>query len=81
MRAGLPCVTYDLPIFEEIFPIGRLEAPLGDFATLGKRVIELLADEPARLRHAADALKLAETFSWERASHIAAEVFQEMLPR
>jgi glycosyltransferase involved in cell wall biosynthesis len=81
MRAGLPCVTYDLPIFEEIFPIGRLEAPLGDFTTLAMRVIELLADEPARLRHAADALKLAETFSWERASHIAAEVFQEMLQR
>jgi glycosyltransferase involved in cell wall biosynthesis len=81
MRAGLPCVTYDLPIFAEIFPAGRLEAPLGDYVTLARRVNALLDDEALRLSYAAEASKLAETFSWERASRIAAGVFAEILRR
>jgi glycosyltransferase involved in cell wall biosynthesis len=80
MRAGLPCVTYDLPIFAEIFPAGRLAAPIGDVAALARCVIELLSDEPLRLRFAAEASALAKTFSWDRASRITASVFREILP-
>ncbi len=81
MRAGLPCITYDLPIFAEIFPVGRLEAPFGDVPGLARRVIEFLVDEPLRLKYAVDAATLAESFSWDRASEIAAKVVTQMLQR
>jgi glycosyltransferase involved in cell wall biosynthesis len=78
MSAGLPCVTYDLPVFAEIFPVGRLEAPLGDHVGLADRVVQFLDDENLRLRYANDATELAKTFSWDRASQITASVFREM---
>ena len=81
MQAGLPCVTYDLPIFSEIFPAGRLSAPLNDYSALAGRALSLLADESLRLKYARDAIVLAESFSWDRASEIAAEVVRDLLPR
>jgi len=72
MRCGLPCVTYDLPIFEEIFPAGRLVAPLGDVRLLAERVIELLTDDALFERLAAAARELAGSLTWSRAAEIDA---------
>jgi glycosyltransferase involved in cell wall biosynthesis len=79
MRAGLPCVTYDLPIFDELFPRGRLAAPLGDFRALAARAIELLDSEHVRLRYAAEALDLAHTFTWQRAADAEAALIASLL--
>ena len=70
MRAGLPCVTYDLQIFSEIFPSGRLAAPIGNVEILAGHVNALFADEALRLRYAGEARLLAQDFTWERASQI-----------
>jgi len=73
MRVGLPCVTYDLPIFAEIFPRGRLEAPVGDTAALARHVVSILNDEELRLKLSSDAAALAAEFSWSRAAAIERE--------
>jgi glycosyltransferase involved in cell wall biosynthesis len=45
LAAGLPVVSYDLPVFREVFP-GCFElVPLGDIAGAAREILRLLADE------------------------------------
>jgi len=76
MRSGLPAVTYELPVFGEIFTQGRLGAPLGDVDALARHAVTLLTDEPLRRRYAAEALELGRTFTWARSASIARETLQ-----
>ncbi len=68
MAAGLPCVTYDLPVYRDIFVRGRLAVPLGDAGALASACGALLSDAPLRARLASEALDLATTFSWRAAA-------------
>ncbi len=70
MWAGLPCVTYDLPVFRDLFYRGRRSVPLGDVRGLSSHCAQLLGDENARLQLAREAGELARTFSWDRAAEI-----------
>ncbi len=70
MWAGLPCVTYDLPVFRQLFYRGRRFVPVGDVRGLSLHCAELLGDEGLRVRLARDAAELARTFSWDRAADI-----------
>ena len=48
MASCLPVVTYQLPVFDEVFP-GQLErVPLGDWRAAAARTVDLLADEAKR---------------------------------
>ncbi len=73
MAAGVPCVTYDLQIFDEIFPRGRLAAPLGRIAALAEQVCKLILDDALHGRLAGEAQRLAETFTWQRAANVEAQ--------
>ena len=79
MRAGLPCVTYDLPIFDELFPRGRLVAPLKDHRALAAAMLALLEDESLRVRYAQEALDLAQSFTWTRAADAEAKLLASIL--
>ncbi|MBC5799368.1 MAG: glycosyltransferase [Candidatus Eremiobacteraeota bacterium] len=79
MRAALPCLTYDLPIFTEIFPVGRVVVPMHDYVALAERAKELLRDESHRLRYAREALRLGKQFTWSRAAKIEAGVLNSLL--
>jgi glycosyltransferase involved in cell wall biosynthesis len=79
MRAGLPCVTYALPVFDEIFPAGRLAAPVGDVRAFAARLVRLLSDDELRTRIANEASKLAEDFSWQRAAEIEGEAVRSVV--
>ncbi len=68
MAAGLPCATYDLEIFREIFPAGRLAAPPGRVDVLAQRICDLLSNEALRDELANQATRLAGAFSWRRAA-------------
>lgn len=70
MWAGLPCVTYDLPVYRDLFTQGRLAVDVGDVSGLAAACSRLLLDEPARLKFARQALDLSQTFSWDRAAEI-----------
>ncbi len=81
MAAGLPCITYDLPVFREIFPRGRLTAPLGDVEGLARAAITLLQDEDERERLSAEALHVASNFTWERAAELDGRAVLDSLER
>jgi len=68
--AGLPCVTYDLPVFREVFPAGRLAVPVDDVAALADAVLGLLADENAHGRLATAGRLQAARATWARAAEI-----------
>ncbi len=70
MWAGMPCVTYDLPVFRGLFYRGRRSVRLGDVEGLASNCAELLSDENIRLELAREAGELARTFSWDRAAEI-----------
>jgi glycosyltransferase involved in cell wall biosynthesis len=68
MAAGLPCVTYDLPVYDDIFTRGRIAVPLGDVDALARACAALLADDARRERLSEEGRALAQTFSWDAAA-------------
>ncbi|HUA10113.1 MAG TPA: glycosyltransferase family 4 protein [Candidatus Acidoferrales bacterium] len=79
MAAGVPCVTYDLPIFQEIFPEGRSIAPIDDVGAFAQRLLELLTDERLRAKLAGEAAQLGSTFTWERAAEIESSAIEYVI--
>lgn len=65
LALGVPCVTYDLPVFAEAFPSGRLEVRTGDVTGLANALLTLLTDDERYQSLAAQARRLGTTFSWE----------------
>jgi glycosyltransferase involved in cell wall biosynthesis len=70
MAAGVPCVTYDLPVFQELFATGRLGVAPGNVDALGRAIELVLDDNGLRQRLSDEARSLGETFSWDRAARI-----------
>jgi len=68
MAVGLPCITYDLPVYRRIFTAGRLSVPIGDTIGFSRRVIHLFSHHQRRWELATQAYELAQTFSWEKAA-------------
>lgn len=73
MRAAMPCVTFDLPIFRELFPRGRIGVPLDDDAAFADALLALLTDDSLREKTSAQALAMASCYTWPRAADIAQE--------
>jgi glycosyltransferase involved in cell wall biosynthesis len=70
MALGTPCVTYDLPVFREVFPGGRLDAPIGDVDAMAQAIVRLLFDDELFERLASEARVLGESFSWDHVSRV-----------
>lgn len=81
MAAGLPCATYALPVFAEVFPRGRLAAPRFDRAAFAANVVRLLGDDPLRATLGAEARALAASFTWDRAAALEGEVLVRLARR
>jgi glycosyltransferase involved in cell wall biosynthesis len=73
LALGVPCVTYDLPVFAEAFPTGRLEVRTGDVAGLAKAIVTLLTDDTCYGSLAAQARQCGASFSWESVARIEEE--------
>jgi glycosyltransferase involved in cell wall biosynthesis len=68
MAAGMPCVTYDLEVYREIFPSGRVSVAVGDITSFARRIAFLLRSDDEWRKLSAEALSLASSFTWE---HVA----------
>jgi glycosyltransferase involved in cell wall biosynthesis len=79
MACGLPCVTYDLPPYREVFPRGRSSVSVGDVDGFARAAIGLLENESARRQLAVEAAELARTFTWDRVAAIESEAILMML--
>jgi len=70
LLAGLPCVTYDLPIFDELFPAGRLTAKRDDVAALARSIVALLDDRVLRDELGEAGRSYCARYSWESAARL-----------
>jgi len=78
MSYALPCVTLDLPIFRELFPLGRLIAADAPEA-YGRTVLDLLSDAAKYNIVSMEALTMASSFTWERAATLDVSMLQSNL--
>jgi glycosyltransferase involved in cell wall biosynthesis len=78
MALGTPCATYALPVFEEVFPHGRLSAPVGDVAGLAEAIVRLLVDEALFLRLAGEARELGASLSWDHVARVEERAILEV---
>jgi glycosyltransferase involved in cell wall biosynthesis len=81
MRAGLPAVTYALPVFDEIFPRGRLSSPIADVGAFATNLIRILTDDELHARLAEEASSLAEGFTWQQAADAEASALRALISR
>jgi glycosyltransferase involved in cell wall biosynthesis len=70
MAVGTPCATYALPVFDDVFPSGRISAPVGDTQALGRAIATLLLDDALFVKLAAEATALGQTLSWDHVSQV-----------
>ena len=73
MAAALPCVTYDLPVYRDIFTRGRVAVPLGDVDALTAACTKLLSDAIQRGRLSEEAADLAKSFTWPAIAKVLRE--------
>lgn len=77
MAAGLPVVAYDLPVYRRIYTQGMVRIPLGDTARFAKAAIRLLSHPKERERLAAEAVRLAIQFNWQKTAEKILQVVGE----
>lgn len=68
MAIGTPCVMYDLPVFDDVFPGGRMKVPVGDVAAFADAIALVLTDDELFTRLSTEARTVGEGFSWD---HVA----------
>jgi glycosyltransferase involved in cell wall biosynthesis len=68
MAIGTPCVMYELPVFDDVFPGGRMKIPIGDVAAFADAIVRVLTDDELFTRLSAEARTVGESFSWD---HVA----------
>jgi len=62
---GVPAVTWDLPVYKEVFPAGLLTAKIGDTSSFAKKVSELLADKKKLSKLATEAPGVVQRYNWD----------------
>lgn len=78
MAMALPTVAFDTPAQREYLGSLGVYAPIGDSATLGQRVMQLL-DQPQRRRVLGEQLRRAaiQQFGWDRAAATMVALYQQ----
>lgn len=62
---GVPAVTWDLPVYKEVFPAGLLTAKIGDTNSFAKKASELLADKKKLSKLAVEAPGVVQRYNWD----------------
>lgn len=76
IACGLPAVTYDLPIYRELYPKGLLQTtPIGDIKMIADIVMRLLKDTLERKRLGNWGRVFASDFDWDK---ISKEMLREL---
>ncbi|MSS70591.1 MAG: glycosyltransferase [Candidatus Latescibacteria bacterium] len=76
---GIPVVAYDLPVYDEVFPLVLHTAPLGDRETFGKRVVELLRDRETAACLARAGRAWVARYDWEALARREIDLFEEAM--
>ncbi len=78
MAAGLPCVTYRLPVFDEIFPVGRRSVAIDDVAGFADQIVTLLSNDALCDSDSQSAYELSRGFRWKEAARREMDVIRRI---
>jgi glycosyltransferase involved in cell wall biosynthesis len=70
MAIGTPCVMYDLPVFDDVFPGGRMKVPVGDIPAFADAIVRVLTDDELFASLSAEARAVGESFSWDKVAGV-----------
>ncbi len=69
MACGLPAITYDLPVYDDIYPQGTVKVPIGDWQAFAAEALRLLTEDSLRERLSKEALEVSSHWSWDEVFH------------
>jgi glycosyltransferase involved in cell wall biosynthesis len=75
LRAGLPCITYDLPVYRGLFEDGRVGVPVGDVEALARGAVRILTSDEDFLELSRRASESGRRFTWDEAARIENQMF------
>jgi len=65
MACGLPVVSYDLPVFKEMYDKGIISVPMGETKKFAQVILDLLRDEAKYREISRQALEMASQYQWD----------------
>ena len=66
MACGLPVVSWNLPVFKEIFEGYTIQINENDISAFSEKVVELLRNDELRKKTGKDGKEFIKKYSWER---------------
>ena len=70
-----PVVTYNLPIFQELFENKLITAPIGDTKNFSKKIIKLINNK-SNQKYIEDCYKIAQKYDWENVFKIEKNILK-----
>ena len=67
---GVPAVTWDLPVYKEVFPNGLVGVKIGDKPLFAKNIVELLGDKKKLSKLASGALGMVQRYNWDAIAQV-----------
>ncbi len=82
MMCRLPVVSYDLPVFKDLFPEGIIMENLGDCDGFARSVLTLLNDDDMRIRLSSEAFNTANKLkTWNEVAKEELEIIKSYVSR
>ena len=78
---GVPVVAWDLPVYHQIFPVGMVRVPVGDYQSFADAVIKILEDDSHATEIMTQGLQLSRNFNWNTIAIHEAKIFEEVIAR
>lgn len=79
MALGVPVITYDLPVFREIYPVGVVKVPVGDVDALEKAISLVLEDESMRRRLIEEGKRLVKKYDLDKVAEREREILSTLV--
>ena len=81
MALGVPVVAWDLPVYHQIFPVGMVRVPVGDYQSFADAVIKVLEDDSHATEIMTQGLQLSRNFNWNTIARYEAKILEEVMAR
>lgn len=76
IACGAAPVTYDLPVFAEVFPGGLTKVPVGQKQAMALKIVELLNNPEKRKRLVVEGQKVVEKYDWDELAEREIKIIQ-----
>jgi len=81
MACGIPVVSYNLPVLDDIWKRGFIGVPPGDIDAFSKAVINLLRNPPYLASLSSEAFQFSQRYGWARIAKDEASLMESLIRR